>query len=98
MTLWVAEYSTERGPLVAVADDAVAGEAYVDGDVTLDVDEEFYCGDRRDPEDVAPLLARATIANLAGDRAVELGVDEGLVDEENVLEVDGVPHAQMVRI
>lgn len=98
VTLWVATYDTEQGLLVAVADPGVAGETYVDGDVTLDVDEAFYCEDRREPDEVAPLLREAGVANLAGEEAVELGVDCGVVAEENVLDVGGVPHAQMVRI
>jgi hypothetical protein len=33
-----------------------------------------------------------------GETAVEAGVEAEVVDEENVLRVEGVPHAQMVRL
>ena len=39
-------------------------------------------------------LQRATIANLVGERCVRCGVKMGLIMEENILIIDGVPHAQ----
>ncbi|MDZ7689153.1 MAG: DUF424 family protein [Halobacteriales archaeon] len=93
-------YDTEQGLMVAAADASVVGELFEEGEVRIDVDEEFYGSrDATVPrEEVVNSLRSAAIANLVGERAVEAGIEANVVDEENVLRVAGVPHAQMVRL
>ncbi|MGZ4940673.1 MAG: DUF424 family protein, partial [Halobacteriota archaeon] len=43
-------------------------------------------------------LKNATIANLVGKRAVDCGIDSGIIDEEYIITIEGVPHAQMVTL
>ncbi|MFB6218577.1 MAG: DUF424 domain-containing protein [Halobacteriaceae archaeon] len=92
------ERRTDRGLLVTVCDDEALGETYEDGNVSLTVTEEFYGGEQADADAVAAALAGASVANLVGTRAVELAVEEGFVEEENVLELDGTLHAQFLRL
>jgi hypothetical protein len=94
--LLLTERDTNEGLLVAVCDADVLGESFADGDLSLTVTEEFYGGDPADPERVAESLARCTTANLVGHRAVALAVDHGFVDENNVLDIDGTRHAQLM--
>lgn len=91
-------YSTEQGLMAAVADEHLLGSVYEEDGVRLDVSEEFYGGEVVDEATVAETLAEASIANLVGERAVEAGVDSGEIDADLVLRVEGVPHAQMVRV
>jgi hypothetical protein len=91
-------YETEQGRMVASADTALVGEVYKEDGVRVDVDPEFYGETAADRGDVMKALRGASIANLVGEDAVEAGVDADIVDETNVLRVDGVPHAQMVRL
>lgn len=98
MSIYLNTYDTEQGLMVAVADSDIVGNEFSEDGVSLEVSKEFYCGEVRDPEGIADVLVEATIANLVGERSVELGIDAGLIDEENVLRVEDVPHAQMVKI
>lgn len=92
------ERRTDRGLLVTVCDRGLLGETFEDGAVTLSVTEEFYGGEPADPEAVIEALSRATVANLVGEATVELAVEEGFVDEENVLEVEETLHAQYLQL
>ncbi|MFT4889801.1 MAG: hypothetical protein ACI9YT_000712 [Halobacteriales archaeon] len=92
------ERETEEGLLVSVCDPDVLGETFEEGSVSLTVTEEFYGGDSVGPEAVEESLARAHVANIVGTESVELAVEAGFVDEENVLEVDGTHHAQLLRL
>jgi hypothetical protein len=92
------ERRTDRGLLVTVCDRGLLGETFEDGAVTLSVTEEFYGGEPADPEVVIEALSRATVANLVGEATVELAVEEGFVDEENVLEVEETLHAQYLQL
>ncbi len=94
----VNERETEQGLLVAVCDSDVLGETFEEGEFSLTVTEEFYGGDEVDEGVVVDSLSRADIANIVGTRAVALAIEEGIVDEANVLEVGETRHAQLLRM
>lgn len=92
------ERRTEQGLMVAVCDRDVLGETFENGEVSLTITEAFYGGDEADEDEVVDSLARASIANIVGARAVEVAVEAGIIDAEHVLDVGETRHAQMVRI
>lgn len=94
----VKERQTQEGLLVAVCDEDVLGETFETDDISLTVTEEFYGGESVEESAVVDSLARATVANIVGTRAVELAVEEGFIDEANVLEVETTLHAQLLRM
>jgi len=94
----LSERATDRGRLVTVCDDGLVGETFAEGEVSLTVTEEFYGGESVSRDRVVAALADASVANLVGTEAVELAIEEGFVDEANVLAVDGTLHAQFLRL
>ena len=74
----------------------VVGETFDNGDVSLTVDAEFYDGEEVDGEAAIESLARCSVANIVGTRAVDLAIEHGFVDEENVLDFEGTRHAQLL--
>jgi hypothetical protein len=94
----VTEHETPKGLLVAVCDREVLGETFENGELSLTVNEEFYGGEEVDEGDAATSLERASVANLVGERAVAFAIERGHVDEANVLDIDGIPHAQFLRM
>jgi hypothetical protein len=92
------EHETPEGTLVAVCDAASLGETFAEDEVSLTVDEAFYGGDPADADAVADGLARASVANLVGRETVALAIDLGVVDPDNVLDVDGTRHAQVLAL
>ena len=92
----VNERETPEGLLVAVCDADILGETFEDGELSLTVTEELYGGDEADERAVVESLARATVANIVGDRAVALAIENGFVDEANVLDVGATRHAQLL--
>ena len=92
------ERRTDEGLLVSVCDADALGETFEDGEISLTVSEEFYGGEEVEAAAVVASLADADVANLVGTEAVALAVEEGFVDEDRVLEVDGTRHAQLLRL
>jgi hypothetical protein len=90
------ERETQKGTLVSVCDADVMGETFENGDVSLTVEEDFYAGERADEDAVVRSLARCSVANIVGTRAVSLAIDHGFVEEENVLDFEGTRHAQLL--
>jgi hypothetical protein len=90
------ERDTEEGLLVSVCDDGLIGETFDDGEVSLTVSEEFYGGESVDTERVRESLLRCDVANIVGTDSVALAIEAGVVEEDNVLDVDGTRHAQVL--
>jgi hypothetical protein len=90
------ERDTQKGLLVSVCDADVLGETFENGDVSLTVDADFYDGEEVDDDAAVESLARCSVANIVGTRAVALAIEHGFVDEENVLDFDGTRHAQLL--
>ncbi len=89
-------FRSGREVLLAACDRDLLGRVFREGKVRLDVSRDFYGGFVGDEEDLLGALPNATIANLVGERVVEVAIGAGFVDPECVLRVEGVPHAQVV--
>ncbi|WP_436926359.1 DUF424 domain-containing protein [Halosimplex amylolyticum] len=90
------ERDTDEGLLVSVCDPEDLGETYGNGEVSLTVEPDFYDGDEATEEEVVDSLSRCSTANIVGTDAVGLAIEHGFVDEENVLDLDGTRHAQLL--
>ena len=90
------ERETDDGLLVSVCDPDILGETFENGPVSLTVDEQFYDGESVTEEEVVDSLARCSVANIVGEDAVDVAIEHGFVDEENVLDLDGTLHAQLL--
>jgi len=82
--------------LVAICDRELIGQTLSDGALTFEVSEFFYKGEISTPTEVMNMLSHATSANLVGRRAIEHALEGGFITEDNMLIIDGVPHAQMM--
>ncbi|WP_415379924.1 DUF424 domain-containing protein [Halosimplex sp. TS25] len=90
------ERDTDEGLLVSVCDPEDLGETYENGTVSLTVEPDFYDGDEATEEEVVDSLSRCSTANIVGEESVALAIEHGFVDEENVLDLDGTRHAQLL--
>jgi hypothetical protein len=72
------------------------GREFREGNLRLHIHEGFYGVDGVDALEVVRQLAACTIANLVGVDVVTLAIRHGFVHPDNVLDIDGIPHAQMV--
>jgi hypothetical protein len=67
-------------------------------DFSLRLQKAFIRGEEATEEEVVNSLKDATIANLVGRKAIKCALDNGFIDEPNVIFVDSIPHAQIVKI
>ena len=84
--------------LVAACDSDLLGKTFRSGKLRIHVSREFYHAEECDEETLVSRLEIATVANLVGELVVDVAVAHGLVDRECVLDIGGVPHAQMTRM
>jgi hypothetical protein len=84
--------------LAAICDSDLVGKRFAEGRLHIEVTAEFFGEEKVSPEEVEAALKDATIANFVGCCAVEHAIALGYVDRGNVLCIDGILCAQMVRM
>ena len=84
--------------LIAVCDCDILGLEFREGNLHIEVCSDFYGDEKASLSEVEDALQRATMANLVGCKVVKHAILLGWVDEDNVLSIDGVLYAQMVRM
>ena len=93
MYLKVYEIGGEK--LLAVCDKWLIGKSFEEGEYILHVSEQFYKGEIATEEEVRSALMDATNINLVGEKAVRCAIDAGILREEGIIWIGGVPHAQI---
>lgn len=96
--VYVKVYRVHGEIMVAMCDEDVLGLKLSEGGIVLHVNPEFYKGKLMDVDEAAKILDEATIANIVGRHAVEIALKKGLVHEESIIKVCGVPHVQVVKM
>lgn len=96
--MFMKRYNADNHVIVAVCDKNIIGKVFREGEFVLKLDEYFYKGKEADKDEVQEALSCATIANIAGEKAVACAVECGCIDPETIIFIEGIPHAQMVRI
>ena len=84
--------------MVAVCDRDLLGKTFEEGKLCLTVEPSFFGEEEATAHEVAEALAGATIANVVGERAVACAMETDSINSKNIIRIDGVPTAQMVRM
>lgn len=84
--------------LLAAADSDLINKEFSSGKLKIKVLPEFYGETSVNDVTFLSSLGLCTIANLVGRHSIELAVQEGLIDRENILMIGDVPHAQFARM
>jgi len=83
--------------LLAACDEGLLGKTFEEGDLQLQVHTSFYDGNRVDEKGLLNQLGISTIANLVGDQVVKCALKAGLISKENIIRIQGIPHAQIYK-
>jgi uncharacterized protein len=87
-----------RNVVLAMCDSEVLGKTLREGKIVFHVKEEFYNGGRVTLEDALDMIENSTIVNMVGKNCVENAIAKGYVHPQAVLNIEGVPHAQIVKL
>jgi hypothetical protein len=84
--------------LLAACDEGLLGEVLRDGKIVFKIGEEFYKGPKMPVNEAVELMRDSTIVNMVGPNIVKKAIEHGLVHPEAVLNISGIPHAQIIKI
>ena len=95
---YVKVHVSARGKVVAICDEELLGKKFENGEKQLDIKEDFYKGELLAKEDAIGIIKAESNINLVGKRIIEICINEGIINKEDVLEVKGVPYAMIFEI
>lgn len=84
--------------LLSICDAEILGKTLREGKIVFHVAEQFYRGEEVEVEEAIAMIETSTIVNLVGKNVVEKAVEKGYVHPEAILKIEGVPHAQIVKL
>lgn len=76
---------------LTVCDDSLIGKKFSKDNFVLDLSSKFYSGEKKTKEEIKALINKAYYINFVGNKSVELGVKEKVIEKDSVVEVDGIP-------
>jgi hypothetical protein len=91
-------HKKDKRTIVAVCDKDLIGKLLEENGKQLDLRSDFYKGEERSVQEIGDLMRNADGVNLVGEEAIALGLQEGVIEKEQVMKVKGIPHAQAVLI
>ena len=94
MSLLAKVHKKDKKTIVAVCDSELIGKVFDENKVQLDLRGDFYKGEEKSQEEIGDLMRNADGVNLVGEKAIELGLSEGVIEKSQVVKVKGIPHAQ----
>jgi hypothetical protein len=95
---WCKVFKTKFEVVLALCDEKILGKVIKKKNFEIKISEKFYGGELVNAEDALKLMEKATIGNLMGKEAVELAIKHGFITKENVILINGIPHAQFVKL
>ena len=98
MEVYVNLKQVGRNVLLAVCDCELLGRTLREGKIVFHIKDEFYNGRKASVEEAMGMIDNSTIVNLVGKCCVEKAIAEGYVHPDAVLNIEGIPHAQIVKL
>lgn len=95
---WCKIFQTKHDFVGAICDLDLLGKTLSEGDLKVKVSEHFYGGVQIGDRAALKIMGRVTIGNLFGREIVALALKGGFITEENLIFIDGVPHAQFIKV
>lgn len=84
--------------LIAACDLNLLGKSLDFGKIKFDVSRSFYGGVKVSVEEAVHLMRRGTTVNMIGLTVVKKAIEEGLINPKSVINISGIPHAQIVKV
>jgi len=98
MEVYVKLKQVGKNVVLAICDVELLGKTLREDKITFKVKDEFYNGGKASVDEAVSMINNSTIVNLVGKCCVEKAIAKGYVHPEAVLSIEGVPHAQIIKL
>lgn len=91
-------YKIGNHVLLAICDTELLGKTLHQGKITFKITEQFYKGEEVEIDHAINMIEKSTIVNMIGENVVNKAIEKGYVHPEAVIRIEGIPHAQIVKL
>jgi hypothetical protein len=91
-------FRTGSDTLLAIADFSILGKTYSEGDIEIEVKNDFYFDNVCNEDEIKKIINKVTIVNAVGKDIIAILIKNKIIDENHVLYINGMPHAQIMTI
>ena len=84
--------------VVAICDEDILGKTFEERDLFFEVKKDFYGGEKITKAQVKDLLIESDNINLVGKEIIAFALELHVIEEENIIRIKGVPHAQAINL
>jgi hypothetical protein len=84
--------------LLAVCDCELLGKTLREDKIVFRIKDEFYNGRKATVDEAMVMISNSTIVNLVGKTCVEEAISMGYVHPDAVIKIEGIPHAQIMKL
>ena len=96
--MFIAKLHEKDRRILAIIDSNLKGKCFTEGRKQLDLSASFYDGKEMSKEEFLNLIPACNMLNMAGENIINLAKELNLIDEEQVIRIDNIPHAQCLII
>ncbi len=94
--VYIKIHSSGGSSVLCVCDEGLIGKTLSEGSLSMMVTAKFYQGHVKPEEEVITLMKSSANINILGKDSIAIALKAGVITEENIRMIGGVPHAQVV--
>ncbi len=87
--------SSPNGTILIITDTDLIGKKFEDEKLQLDLTKEFYVGEVMPATDLPEKIEGSYVVHVTGKKAVAFVKSLGYIDSGKIIEISGVPHAEV---
>lgn len=95
---WCKTYRSKSEIVAAICDEDLLGKEIRHGNLSIRISKSFYGGRLIDSKMAERVMNASGVGNLIGKNIIKLALDRGFITQDNIIDIDGAPHAQFVKI
>ena len=84
--------------VLAVCDEDIIGKTIEDEKIKIEVSERFYKGQAIDEKKSLQMMKEFGNINMIGKKCVKLALDNGIIEKDNIILINKIPHAQLISL
>ena len=82
--------------IISICDSDLIGKKFEQGKKQLNITERFYKGEIKTEDEITEILKNASNINIVGKKSISLALKLKMIGKENIIKIQGIPHAQSI--
>ncbi len=96
--MYLKKHTTGDRELLAICDEDILNQTFTEKDLKITVNERFYKGEKVSEEEALEELKNSNNANLIGKKIIHLALKNNIIQEIDILYIQGIPYTLLFQL